>query len=162
MDLEGAAGALTGADEETARPVSADAAQVAVDAYPGGTRRNPAQHHRRARARPARRYPRRQGRAFNKIPTKGDKCQTRHESAKARYAAADRIGVLEELLQERYSVRAFLRARPRETIEHVLTVAQRTASWCNSQPCRCDRKRRGQGAVSQGDLAEAPQAQGRP
>src|SRR5260370_22526170 len=47
----------------------------------------------------------------------------------------DRIGVLEELLGERYSVRAFLpREVPRETIEHVLTAAQRTASWCNSQP----------------------------
>ncbi len=47
----------------------------------------------------------------------------------------DRIGVLEELLNERYSVRAFLpKAVPRETIEQVLKVAQRTASWCNSQP----------------------------
>src|ERR1700680_2090314 len=47
----------------------------------------------------------------------------------------DRIGVLEELLGERYSVRAFLpQPVPRETIEHVLTAAQRTASWCNSQP----------------------------
>ena len=47
----------------------------------------------------------------------------------------DRIGVLEELLGERYSVRAFLPQEvPRETIEHVLTTAQRTASWCNSQP----------------------------
>ena len=46
-----------------------------------------------------------------------------------------RIGVLEELLNERYSVRAFLpRPVPRTMIEHVLTVAQRTASWCNSQP----------------------------
>ena len=55
--------------------------------------------------------------------------------AKARYATEDRIGVLEELLNERYSVRAFLpRPVPRETIEHILEVAQRTASWCNSQP----------------------------
>ena len=29
----------------------------------------------------------------------------------ARYATADRIGVLEELLNERYSVRAFLRGK---------------------------------------------------
>jgi nitroreductase len=50
-----------------------------------------------------------------------------------RYATADRIGVLEELLNERYSVRAFLPQEvPRETIEHVLRVSQRTASWCNS------------------------------
>jgi nitroreductase len=47
----------------------------------------------------------------------------------------DSIGVLEELLNERYSVRAFLpREVPRDTIGHVLKVAQRTASWCNSQP----------------------------
>lgn len=47
----------------------------------------------------------------------------------------DRIGVLEQLLNERYSVRAFLpREVDRTTIEHVLTTAQRTASWCNSQP----------------------------
>src|ERR1700741_58605 len=47
----------------------------------------------------------------------------------------DRIGVLEELLNERYSVRAFLpKPVPREIIERVLTTAQRTPSWCNSQP----------------------------
>ena len=52
-----------------------------------------------------------------------------------RYAPQDRIGVLEELLNERYSVRAFLpQSVPRDTIAHILTVAQRTASWCNSQP----------------------------
>src|SRR6202035_1761950 len=46
-----------------------------------------------------------------------------------------RIGVLEELLNERYSVRAFRPDPvPRATIEHILAVAQRTASWCNSQP----------------------------
>ena len=43
--------------------------------------------------------------------------------------------MLEELLNERYSVRAFLPQEvPRDTIEHLLKVAQRTASWCNSQP----------------------------
>src|SRR3569833_450642 len=47
----------------------------------------------------------------------------------------DRIGVLEKLLNERYSVRAFLpKEVDRATIEHVLPTAQRTASWCNSQP----------------------------
>lgn len=42
---------------------------------------------------------------------------------------------LEALLAERYSCRAF-RADPvpRETIEAILQLAQRTASWCNSQP----------------------------
>src|SRR5579871_5678534 len=54
---------------------------------------------------------------------------------KPHYETEDRIGVLEELLNERYSVRAFLpREVPRETILQVLKVAQRTASWCNSQP----------------------------
>ena len=52
-----------------------------------------------------------------------------------RYSTEDRIGALEELLNERYSVRAFEpREVPRETIERVLATAQRTASWCNSQP----------------------------
>ena len=50
-------------------------------------------------------------------------------------ARHDRIGALESLLNERYSVRAFEpREVPRDIIEHVLTTAQRTASWCNSQP----------------------------
>jgi len=45
------------------------------------------------------------------------------------------IDVLESLLRERYSVRAFKpEPVPRETIDRVLTAAQRTASWCNSQP----------------------------
>jgi nitroreductase len=53
----------------------------------------------------------------------------------SRYSPEQRIGVLEELLGERYSVRAFLPQEvPRQTIAHVLTAAQRTASWCNSQP----------------------------
>src|SRR6478609_1340117 len=47
----------------------------------------------------------------------------------------NRVAVLEELLNERYSVRAFLpQPVPRETIDRLLTIAQRTASWCNSQP----------------------------
>src|SRR5258705_6831717 len=53
----------------------------------------------------------------------------------SRYSVEERIGVLEELLSERYSCRAFLpQPVPRATIERVLTAAQRTASWCNSQP----------------------------
>src|SRR3954471_6849949 len=53
----------------------------------------------------------------------------------ATHSTEDRISVLEELLNERYSVRAFLpKDVDRATIEHVLTTAQRTASWCNSQP----------------------------
>jgi nitroreductase len=47
----------------------------------------------------------------------------------------ERIGVLEELLDERYSCRAYRPDPvPRPTIDRILTAAQRTASWCNSQP----------------------------
>src|SRR5258708_12285581 len=46
-----------------------------------------------------------------------------------------RIEILEDLLQERFSCRAFKPDPvPRATIDRVLTAAQRTASWCNSQP----------------------------
>jgi len=45
------------------------------------------------------------------------------------------IVVLEDLLGERYSCRAYRPDPvPRPTIERILTAAQRTASWCNSQP----------------------------
>ena len=56
---------------------------------------------------------------------------------KARAAPASRepIEVLEDLLAQRYSCRAFKpESVPREKIERLLGVAQRTASWCNSQP----------------------------
>lgn len=57
------------------------------------------------------------------------------KAPKSRYPDEERIGVLDELLHERYSVRAFRPDPvPRATIERMLTVAQRTASWCNSQP----------------------------
>jgi nitroreductase len=47
----------------------------------------------------------------------------------------ERVGVLEELLGERYSCRAYRPDPvPRSTIDRILTAAQRTASWCNSQP----------------------------
>lgn len=50
-------------------------------------------------------------------------------------AAADPSQVLEQLLVERWSCRAFQpRAVPRPAIEHMLGIAQRAASWCNSQP----------------------------
>src|SRR5579859_8013002 len=46
-----------------------------------------------------------------------------------------RIGVLEDLLGERFSCRAFRPDPvPRPIIERILKAAQRTASWCNSQP----------------------------
>jgi len=53
----------------------------------------------------------------------------------ALHSVEQRIGVLEELLAERYSCRAFKADPvPRPTIERILRTAQRTASWCNSQP----------------------------
>src|SRR5215207_7446215 len=68
-------------------------------------------------------------------PGDADMADAATKAREAHYAIKDRIGVLEELLNERYSVRAFLPQEvSRETIEHVLTTAQRTASWCNSQP----------------------------
>jgi len=46
-----------------------------------------------------------------------------------------RIAVVEELLNERFSCCAFRPDPvPRPIIERVLNAAQRTASWCNSQP----------------------------
>ena len=45
------------------------------------------------------------------------------------------IEVLEHLLGERFSCRAFRPDPvPRATIERILAAAQKTASWCNSQP----------------------------
>ncbi len=45
------------------------------------------------------------------------------------------IETLERLLSARYSCRAYKPEQvPRETIERILKVAQKTASWCNSQP----------------------------
>lgn len=45
--------------------------------------------------------------------------------------------VLSNLLDSRYSCRAFLSKQvPREDIERLLLMGQRTASWCNSQPWR--------------------------
>ena len=45
------------------------------------------------------------------------------------------IEVVEKLLAARYSCRAFKpESVPRSIIERVLSAAQKTASWCNSQP----------------------------
>jgi nitroreductase len=53
----------------------------------------------------------------------------------AAQASREPIEVLEELLTARYSCRAFKpEPVPRNIIERLLTAAQRTASWCNSQP----------------------------
>lgn len=46
-------------------------------------------------------------------------------------------GEYARILAERYSCRGFLpQPVPRETIERILKLAQRTPSWCNSQPWR--------------------------
>ena len=53
----------------------------------------------------------------------------------SRHSTEERIGILEELLDERFSCRAFKPDPvPRPIIERIFKVAQRTASWCNSQP----------------------------
>ena len=50
-------------------------------------------------------------------------------------SAADAIDVLEGLLAARYSCRAYKPDPvPRAVIERIVVAAQRTASWCNSQP----------------------------
>jgi nitroreductase len=50
-------------------------------------------------------------------------------------SGADAIDVLENLLGARYSCRAYKSDPvPRPVIERILRAAQRTASWCNSQP----------------------------
>jgi nitroreductase len=49
------------------------------------------------------------------------------------------IDILEDLLATRFSCRSFLpKPVPRATIERILTAAQKTASWCNSQPWRLE------------------------
>ncbi len=50
-------------------------------------------------------------------------------------AAPSSIEVLEELLAQRFSCRAYRpEPVPRPIIERILRAAQRTPSWCNSQP----------------------------
>ncbi len=56
-----------------------------------------------------------------------------------RHSTEQRIGVIEEVMGERFSCRAFLpQAVARPTIERILNAAQKTASWCNSQPWRLE------------------------
>lgn len=58
-------------------------------------------------------------------------------SAPSSFANSAALDVLSNLLHARYSCRAFLpEPVPRATIERILAVAQRTASWCNAQPWR--------------------------
>lgn len=59
--------------------------------------------------------------------------------ADAAAAQATPITVLEELMAARFSCRRFLpEPVPRATIERILEAAQKTASWCNSQPWRVE------------------------
>jgi len=61
------------------------------------------------------------------------------ETTGSRYEVEDRIGVLDELMSERFSCRRFLpQPVERATIERILSAAQKTASWCNSQPWRLE------------------------
>ena len=49
--------------------------------------------------------------------------------------ATPQSAIFEELLDGRYSCRGFLpEPVPRNTIEHILRISQRTPSWCNTQP----------------------------
>ena len=49
------------------------------------------------------------------------------------------IDVMEDLLAQRFSCRAFKPDPvPRAAIERILNAAQKTASWCNSQPWRLE------------------------
>jgi len=60
-------------------------------------------------------------------------------SPHSQHAIEQRIGVVEEVMGERFSCRAFLpQAVPRPTLERILAAAQKTASWCNSQPWRLE------------------------
>lgn len=60
----------------------------------------------------------------------------------------DRFAALATLLDERYSCRAFRPDPvPQATIERILQLAQRTASWCNSQPWQV--------VIASGDAKEA-------
>jgi nitroreductase len=50
-------------------------------------------------------------------------------------SAADRADSLLQLASDRYSCRGFLpEPLPRATIDRILAIAQRSPSWCNSQP----------------------------
>ncbi len=57
------------------------------------------------------------------------------DASAASAAAPFSIEVLEELLAQRFSCRAYKpEPVPRAIIERILRAAQRTPSWCNSQP----------------------------
>lgn len=54
-------------------------------------------------------------------------------------AVTDTAAALEKILDDRHSCRAFTpEPVPEETIEQILQMSQRTASWCNSQAWQVD------------------------
>ena len=54
-------------------------------------------------------------------------------------ATTDAAAVLERILDDRYSCRGFTSEPvPEETIDQILQLSQRTASWCNSQAWQVD------------------------
>lgn len=58
-----------------------------------------------------------------------------NQSADAPAGRTDPAAALEHLLTTRFSCRAFQdRQVPRPVVERLLTLAQRSASWCNTQP----------------------------
>ena len=83
-------------------------------------------------------------------------------SPNSQHAMEQRIGVIEEVMAERFSCRAFLPqnvARP--TLERILIAAQKTASWCNSQPWRLEITS-GAATVRFRDVIYAAASSGRP
>lgn len=57
------------------------------------------------------------------------------DSDPATVSLASAADVLQHVLAQRYSCRGFLpQPVPQPVIERILTMAQRTASWCNAQP----------------------------
>lgn len=59
----------------------------------------------------------------------------RYETLPTAQSPSDPTAVLEDLLSKRSSCRAFQpKPVPRTIIERILSLAQRSASWCNTQP----------------------------
>ncbi|MDF3146520.1 MULTISPECIES: nitroreductase [unclassified Streptomyces] len=58
-----------------------------------------------------------------------------HPTTTQRGIGSDQHEALRRILADRWTCRQFLPdAVPRDTIEHLLQLAQRTPSWCNTQP----------------------------
>jgi len=58
-----------------------------------------------------------------------------NQTVTAGTATGERVRVLREMIDERHSVRAYRpEPVPEEIIRDIMALAQRTASWCNTQP----------------------------